>query len=453
MNTVPQNELLRRVAVHKSATDSPSSPQRPGAVFSWQATLPPPAPISNQSSTTPSNTKSPRLRWTDDMEDALVAALLHQMHLGNRSESGYKKSAWQYVCEKVQSVAPQQSITVDKCKNKTDSFKKDWKIWTDLMSQPNVSMTPGGIVSSDPRALDVYFTHHRDAQRFITRPLKFEKEFQHLFASQDDASAEDIAAGDQEADEPVAVDEGQDDAAPGTDNNSASRKRSGTTSNTNHRSGKKKSTSSDRIAHRIDEFTTQLKQLTDKIGTKLDYQFEAIRNFTTTFSILEMELQLAVIEVVFSHEFSAKTYILLKPDVRKKWVQRQLYKNRDQIFERGDYDVSPFDSVMNAFEWSGDGDLERKAHSGVEAAYLGASTKYRRVESEFLWKRTVHAPPGFYCRFENGASSGQERGFLTGIEQASYGPGGVTVDGLNDRIAWCALRCAPAGVTSRQSRT
>jgi hypothetical protein len=64
--------------------------------------------------------------WTDLMVDTLLNELLHQVELGKRADSSFKKEAWiAYIIaiEDIQS----QPISLKQCKSKIDLLKGQWK--------------------------------------------------------------------------------------------------------------------------------------------------------------------------------------------------------------------------------------------------------------------------------------------------------------------------------------
>lgn len=76
-----------------------------------------------------------KFAWTFEMEEALFTELVHQVELGKRADSGFKKDAWIAALTAVEAVTTRQDITLLRCKNKVESFKKYWRGFNTLRDQ------------------------------------------------------------------------------------------------------------------------------------------------------------------------------------------------------------------------------------------------------------------------------------------------------------------------------
>src|SRR5258705_2873298 len=68
-----------------------------------------------------------KFAWTFAMEEVLFNELVHQVELGKRADNGFKKEAWVAAFAAVEAITTQQDITLQRCKNKVESFKKHWR--------------------------------------------------------------------------------------------------------------------------------------------------------------------------------------------------------------------------------------------------------------------------------------------------------------------------------------
>jgi hypothetical protein len=70
--------------------------------------------------------KLPKVQWNTQMIEVMIEELLHQVELGKRADSGFKKEAWVAVCTMVQTVTTQPLIELQ-CKTKMETLKDLWK--------------------------------------------------------------------------------------------------------------------------------------------------------------------------------------------------------------------------------------------------------------------------------------------------------------------------------------
>jgi hypothetical protein len=60
------------------------------------------------------------------MVDTLLNELLHQVELGKRADSGFKKEAWIACIAAIEDIQS-QPVSLEQCKNKIDLLKGQWK--------------------------------------------------------------------------------------------------------------------------------------------------------------------------------------------------------------------------------------------------------------------------------------------------------------------------------------
>jgi hypothetical protein len=68
------------------------------------------------------------------MIHTLLAELLEQIHKGKRAGSGFKAEAWESILEEVIAISGGQGVTINKLKQKEQTYKclyKDWKFLRD----------------------------------------------------------------------------------------------------------------------------------------------------------------------------------------------------------------------------------------------------------------------------------------------------------------------------------
>jgi hypothetical protein len=131
-NSITVNSSVeRQFSPFSDAYESPSAPADTGE--------PEPEPDSQDPVIDPeqqdedeANTK---FAWTFEMEEALFNELVHQVELGKRADSGFKKDAWIAALTAVEAVTTRQDITLQRCKNKVESFKKYWRGFNTLRDQ------------------------------------------------------------------------------------------------------------------------------------------------------------------------------------------------------------------------------------------------------------------------------------------------------------------------------
>lgn len=87
---------------------------------------------------TPSKSRLKGLVWTAEMEQALLESLWDQIAAGNRTESGFKRDAWEAVCQAVQDktrmITGDQNFRIAKqqVQNKYGTFRSLYKTWKAL---------------------------------------------------------------------------------------------------------------------------------------------------------------------------------------------------------------------------------------------------------------------------------------------------------------------------------
>jgi hypothetical protein len=78
-----------------------------------------------------SSARQSTLRWTHEMQEALLVTLLDQCRAGKRADSGFKKEAWVAVLVAVQAITT-SPINEKQAKSRIDWFKSMWKEWCAL---------------------------------------------------------------------------------------------------------------------------------------------------------------------------------------------------------------------------------------------------------------------------------------------------------------------------------
>ena len=69
--------------------------------------------------------------WTAVMDDALIDALLHQQHLGNRNGSVFTTHAYDNIVKELQEKF-EKPIDKQKVKNHIKTIKYNWSYWYDV---------------------------------------------------------------------------------------------------------------------------------------------------------------------------------------------------------------------------------------------------------------------------------------------------------------------------------
>ena len=136
--------------------------------------------LSSGQANTPTTSKSltsggrGRLIWIEDIERALLEALISELHEGRRADSGYKKQSWEAAREAVKAADNlKQPIQISHCKFKHGNFKRDWKVWMEFTDQSGFSVDENGVVTGNSQAIAAYLEAHPEACRFAKAPMKF----------------------------------------------------------------------------------------------------------------------------------------------------------------------------------------------------------------------------------------------------------------------------------------
>ncbi|KAF1942723.1 hypothetical protein EJ02DRAFT_160275 [Clathrospora elynae] len=86
-----------------------------------------------------------------------------------------------------------------------------------------------------------------------------------------------------------------------------------------------------------------------------DYQRDAIRIVEHQYDELPSVLKYAVIEA-FEKEYVAKTFCVMRPESRQKWVRKLLVDRKERIIGV-DMNSEQFDSAIESIEWEGAGGI------------------------------------------------------------------------------------------------
>ncbi|KAH8712280.1 hypothetical protein GQ44DRAFT_713659 [Phaeosphaeriaceae sp. PMI808] len=115
----PRNPTLERVAQQATSQLSPSPSLSPAPTEVLWSTSPSPSPALRA--------KAAAIRWSDEMELALIETLATAVERGLRADSGYKGEAWDAAVKQVSLVAG-FTVNLLQCKNKHTAFKRDYKV-------------------------------------------------------------------------------------------------------------------------------------------------------------------------------------------------------------------------------------------------------------------------------------------------------------------------------------
>lgn len=108
--------------------------------------------------------KQQQFFWTDAMCKALLEAQIHQVRLGKRSDSGFKKSVWTLILEAIQPCIQQtyadgsiRRITQSQASTKTSEFKSFHSEWRKLLEVSGFGKDPEtGCITADDAVWDRY---------------------------------------------------------------------------------------------------------------------------------------------------------------------------------------------------------------------------------------------------------------------------------------------------------
>jgi hypothetical protein len=88
-----------------------------------------------------------------------------------------------------------------------------------------------------------------------------------------------------------------------------------------------------------------------------DNQKDAITEFTSTYGVLDISLQLAVVNIL-GNEAAAKTFLALRSrPLQKRWVLMQLRN----LSATGKEEYNDFTRLCDIVDWDGDGELVLKS--------------------------------------------------------------------------------------------
>ena len=73
---------------------------------------------------TPAGHRNTRIRWTGEMEEAMLKGLIEAVKKGFRVDSSYKFNGWKIAFNHTLAIA-QQPVTLKQIKSKHDNHKKD----------------------------------------------------------------------------------------------------------------------------------------------------------------------------------------------------------------------------------------------------------------------------------------------------------------------------------------
>ncbi|KAF1975578.1 hypothetical protein BU23DRAFT_597708 [Bimuria novae-zelandiae CBS 107.79] len=120
--STPRNKHLERVAqavISESPSPSQGSLPQPSPQPSSS-----PSPSPRHRSSTPSGRS--RMTWSDKQLETLLEALCFTAREGNRADGKFKPQGWAYAQKEVQKVSGNRPVTIEQCKGKVDTCKKEW---------------------------------------------------------------------------------------------------------------------------------------------------------------------------------------------------------------------------------------------------------------------------------------------------------------------------------------
>ncbi|KAK7177515.1 hypothetical protein PSPO01_16434 [Paraphaeosphaeria sporulosa] len=325
--STPRNRHLERVAQSSLAevllSLSPSPSPAPGTLSSSPPALPPPvSPLPPPTPRSLSLTPISRTRMASE---------------GNRADGRFKPQAWSYAQKKVQELSS-RPVTIEQCKGKVDTCKKEWQIWAQLRQQSGFSVVDG-------------------AERYRDFALPFEDLHRELFegyyATGEAAISIDRLLASQVADSI----EDSDPQSLSTDidsgNESQGRKRAATMVAERREKRTRNLTAEDRMGMRLADMARQIGELATAFKTR-DYQQEALERFQMEYSALDTRLGMPVLES-FMVELNAKFWVNLKtPQLQKAWVKQRI----DALLKDEAY--SDLRESVEALDWSSNDKLSRR---------------------------------------------------------------------------------------------
>jgi hypothetical protein len=148
-SSVASNRQFSPFSDHESITDTQYPPLRLSPTYAISSAgdyldgdIPSPTTtvletttaLATSTDNTTTLSKIPKLQWNTQMIGVMIEELLHQVELGKRADSGFKKEAWVAVCATVQTVTTQTVIELQ-CKTKMETLKELWKGLNWLLDQ------------------------------------------------------------------------------------------------------------------------------------------------------------------------------------------------------------------------------------------------------------------------------------------------------------------------------
>lgn len=303
------------------------------------------------------------------MEEALIDGLiLAACANGKRSDSGYKREAWEHCKKKVQEACYSgQTITRDQLKNKHDTFKREYKTWKELSNLSGFAVNEDGTVSGDSDALDRYYEAHPDARKYRTQPLRFADKLSQLFdgivaTGQDAVTIESLLPAASIESSPSTVRSPSTYSIP-SNRSSTPRGRAGYESDNR----KSKRAVADRLARKVGDIAEQLEAMVRVMDT--DHQRDALLILMSDFMVLHPQLLLKLTELLES-ELKAKAFKLWPANMRYIWARRELLRARDELVSV-DFSLEEFQEAIDAVKWEGEGALTLVERVECESTMLG----------------------------------------------------------------------------------
>jgi hypothetical protein len=207
------------------------------------------------------------MSWSNKALETLLIALCFQANEGNRADGKFKPQAWVYAQKEVQKVFGTRPVSIEQCKSKIDTCKKEWQIWAQLRQQSGFSVVDDQVVADDEVLAD-YFMAHPKAEKYKDQVILFEdmqrELFEGYYATGESASTIDALLDLVEDDDSLFISSTDVDSG----NESPYRKRPAALMLRREKRAKK--TAEDRMGTRIEDMTRQISELATAMAPR-DY--------------------------------------------------------------------------------------------------------------------------------------------------------------------------------------
>ena len=164
----PRPRAIDLVMRSPSSSSSPAPPPKPASVGGGLLTSLTSSPSASRGSATPGATTKIRIRWTTEMEDTLLDALVEVVKRGKTSD-GFKKVHWVEAADKVRPLySGRGDLSWDRVKSKfDDKFRPVWGKWKEHVVAAGSGWTSeeDGLLQASEEVMDTYFRDHPDFEK------------------------------------------------------------------------------------------------------------------------------------------------------------------------------------------------------------------------------------------------------------------------------------------------